>query len=571
MSEEIDQSEVMETSIDPSILNDVTAAAAADSLLIKNESGLPDEQVHSAIAQQYPELISKADVAKLNDWVERTTGRGRPGGLFSQNKYVPPEAIFDQFKAAVAAARDDDIISNAVETTEQLAFKRVDIRSVSHSEEETDIWQQIKEDLNLEQKMRQIWRELFILSQCYVAVRWTRKDYRPRVLTQAGKRSKKVYSRVLAPSKIVILDPCKVIPITDGFGDEKLVYIADTAEAAGFDAALAGQRADSAVPEIITGRHQADLNELGQYTEITGGSAMGLMNNLFTLNPANVWRITQTKSDYQLFSDVRLLSVFPWLDLKHNLQESDRADILGNLNAIILVKKGSDQVPANQQELAQAAAQVQTSARLPIIVSDHRLEIEIITRSGDHALKAERYNAIDSRLTARAFQILQTGNYAAGAATDNSQGLFKIVASTMESRRDNIVDALMTNVFDKVYERNDSLTGEPVMKLRRIALDFDPNFAQYILDLFSMDQISRTTAFSEADLDVDEEATYRKREMDQYSDVFSSPNENEIPSTGNPAIDGRLGGGNRNGGGLNRNSFRSNPARDNPEDNQPEE
>ena len=245
---------------------------------------------------------------------------------------------------------------------------------------------------------------------------------------------------------LTILDPCKVIPVGNFmFGQERLIYIADPFESKELQTTLAGPNSsDLVVSQLIEDQYIPDIQEEMELGRITG--QYGLRDRLFLLKEDNVWRITSTRPDYQRFADVRAMSVFPWLDMKHNLQEMDRTDILGNLNAIILVKKGTDDKPAKPGEIAQAGAQVQQSSRIPIIVSDHRLEIEIITRKTDKTLAAERYNAIDSRVTARLFQILQTGNYAAGTATDTSGGLFKIIASTMEARRDNIADSIMAHV-----------------------------------------------------------------------------------------------------------------------------
>lgn len=531
-------------------------------LLLVNSTDIPDEDIRAALRTQYPE------VAKLKNWVAEFQGRSRPGGLVNQNKYVSPTNIFDEFRTAAAAARDDDIVSNAVETTEQLAFKRIAME-VQNSDE-ASIWNQIVDDLNLEQRMREIWREIFILSQCYVAVVWTRKDYKVKGKSDSGVKKKKVYKGVSIPQGITILDPCKVVPVGNFmFNQEQLVYIADKSEAPALEETLAeNNSSDLVVSQLITGKYECSLEEERRIADITGIRS-DLKRRMYVLNPANVFRITASRPQYQMFADVRLRSVFELLDMKHNLREMDRADILGNLNAILLVKKGDDKRPATQAEIQSAGAQVQASARIPIIVSDHRIEIEIITRKTDNTLRPERYNNLDSRITSRLFQILSTGNYSSGTPTDNSPGLFKIIAATMESRRDNIRDIIMDKIFDEIWERNDALIDEPKMQFypRRIALDFDPHYAQYIFDLFSLDQLSHETVLAEVDISLDDEAEKKRREIEEYGDVFDPPvtpgapapgnneGDNQSNTTGDPKLDGRIGGGNKNGGGSNQDSF----------------
>lgn len=524
-------------------------------IMLLNETDIPDREIREALRNQYPE------VAKLNNWIAESQGRSRPGGLVNQNKYVSPTNIFDEFRTAAAAARDDDIVSNAVETTEQLAFKRIAMEV--QNTDEASIWNQIIDDLELPQRLREMWRELFILSQCYVAVVWTRKDYKVKGKSESGVKKKKLYKSIAVPQGITILDPCKVVPVGNFmFNQEQLVYIADKSEAPALEETLAGNNSsDLIVSQLITGRYECSFDEERRIGDITGIRS-DLKRRMFILNPDNVWRITASRPQYQMFADVRLRSVFELLDMKHNLREMDRADILGNLNAILLVKKGDEKRPATQAEIQAAGAQVQASARIPIIVSDHRIEIEIITRKTDNTLRPERYNNLDSRITSRLFQILSTGNYSSGTATDSSPGLFKIIASTMEARRDNIRDHVMDHVFDKIWEKNETLIDEPKMQFypRRIALDFDPHYAQYIYDLFILDQLSHETVLAEVDISLEDEAEKKRKEMEEYGDVFNPPvapgaATTDNNSTGDPKTDGRIGGGNANGGGSNQTSF----------------
>jgi hypothetical protein len=524
-------------------------------MLLRNETDIDDKRILAAIEEFYPQ-IARNDIATLDDWSDKFR-RDRSGGLVGQDKYLAPVKIFEQFRSAAKAARDDDIVANYLETTEQLAFKRVDVQSFSDDEEENSIWHQIKDHMMFEQKCRQIWRELGIISQCYVGILWGRQDFRVKHLTTStGKKSKKVYKNILVPDRIFILDPCKVLPV--GELEEELVYIASDAEATDFRSFLAQENTigDKVFEQWIEGEYKADMQTLSLLQEVIGDRYTSVQNNLFRLNKKNVFRITSTKPDYQRFADVRLMSVFNWLDLKHNLQESDRADILGNLNAIIVVRRGDKDRRPSPEALAQTAAQMQQSARLPIMVGDDTLDIEIITRDKNYTLQAERYNAIDSRVTARLYQAIHTGNYAVGTAADNSAGLFKVISASMEARRDDIIKVLQKRILDMIYEMNDKIQSEPIVKLRRISLDFDPHWAKYVFDLYALDQVSHETVLEEVDLDIRQEVLRKRKEMTNYSDVFLPPGK---PNTGNPGIDGRIAGGNNNGGGTNQESFNNAP------------
>jgi len=378
--------------------------SGTDEIFLVNQSGLETAEVIQSLQENIPEL------ARINKWIDSWSGSAtRSGGVREQNKFVIPEGVFNQFKVAAEAVKVDDVVGNAVDTTEQLAFKTIKLEC--GEEEETNIANQILDNLDLEKRMREIWRELFTISQCYPAVIWERKDFKVKGNSPSGKKSKKVYKQVMVPKGITLLDPCKIIPVGNFmFGQERLAYIADIGEKAQLDKTLAGDNSsDLIVNQLFEGPYNPDMHERQEIAKITGDTTSS--SRMFLLKEDAVWRITSSRPAYQRFADVRMLSVFPLLDMKHNLRASDRADILGNLNCIILVKKGNDDHPAEQPELAQVALQMKTSAKVPMIISDHRLEIEILTRKTDNVLRPERYNTLNSSIASRMYQTLNTGNY----------------------------------------------------------------------------------------------------------------------------------------------------------------
>jgi hypothetical protein len=257
--------------------------------------------------------------------------------------------------------------------------------------------------------------------------------------------------------------------------------------------------------------------------------------------------------------------------------------LIGGTNFIILVKKGSDQIPAKPGEVDRLAAQMKASARIPVIVGDHRIEIEIVTPKLDKTLSPERYNSIDSRLTARLYQIFNAGNYAAGAANDDSIKLIRVVARAMEARRNAIRGIMMKYVIMPTFKANEELKNEPKLKFypSRINLDFDPNVALYLQDLRTEGDLSRHTALAELDIDEEEEAAWRDREKKwdkkfvppsvlnqpkpdpQPQNPDGSPMSQDVPRPAAPGQKGagRRGGGNSNGGGRNAQSPRSGPPR----------
>lgn len=539
------------------------------------------EEVMDALVTQHPELVQ--ETAILQGWGRE--GRGRaPAGLFNRDKFVTPRGVFAEMKLAQEAAESDDVISGIVETTEQLALNRVVVET--GDEDEDDIWRQILEDIDLAARMREIWREVFVTSNCYTAVLMGKgKDYKVKGSSENGNKRKKTYSGLTVPLGLSVLDPLQVIPVGNFmFGKERLVYSVDRGTGADIRKSLAGKNtSDLVVTELIEKEYVVTPTERTLIQEDCGTAVA--LDHLFLLNEAKVFKITATRPAYTRFAAVRMRSVFELLDTKQQLRQMDRAHLIGATNFIIVVKKGTDALPARPGEVAQLANQMKAAARIPVLIGDHRITVEIITPKLDKTLSPERYNSIDSRITARLYQIFNAGNYAAGSANDDSLKLIRVVSRSMEARRNLIRDQIMKYVIMPTFEANDSLKGEPKLKFypSRINLDFDPNVALYLQDLRTEGDLSRHTALAELDIDEGEEARWREKEK-KWDKLFVPPSvlnapkpvagapgapgapggaapQGKTPTAPGQKGAGRRGGGNSNGGGTNQQSPRSGPAR----------
>lgn len=486
-------------------------------ILDESNTGIGPRAAMNALADQFPEQ------AALVKWTVNTQGSGgRSGSIFERDRYLTPGSVFDQMRVAHDAAENDDIVSGVVELTEALAFSRITFQAEDIDQE--DIWNQIAEEVDLDARIREMWREMFVVSQFYACNWWGERDIKVRGRSPDTKiKKKKVFSGLTVPIGLTMLDPLKVMPVGNlMFNQERLAYIADFTEVDMLDAAAAGDpEADPVARQIIVGRYTpSDLERkqmMGQ--EIPS-------ERLFLLNPQFVWRHTETRSAYQRFATVRMKSIFELLDLKHQLRQMDRAHLIGGTNFIVLVKKGSKERPATQPEIDNLQAQVRTVARVPVIVGDDRLSIEIITPKQDSTLDSSKYGVIDSRITARLFQMFMVSHTQAGGRSDDSVKIAKVVAKGLASRRHMLRRAIEKHFVKPAMEANSELTDMPSLRFHptRIDLDFDAATVQYLLDLRDRGDISRDTILNELDFDQADEAMKREREAELYDDVFTMTN-----------------------------------------------
>lgn len=522
---------------------------------IVNDSGIEDREIFSALMEQAPEA------AQLARWGSQTRNTG---SLFERDRYVTPSSVFDQMQVAQDAAENDDVVAGVLESTEALALSKM---SFEHEDvDQEDVWNQISDNLDLDSRLREMWRELFTVSQFYAVTWYGTRNFRLRGRTPKGVKRRKEFNAMRVPVGISLLDPLKVVPVGNLlFNSEDLAYITtDRTEGNTIRSVLNGDNrsSDELVRELFVSEYAPSREE----KKLLGDLGVST-SELFLLNPQRVWRHTATRPQYRRFADVRLKSVFELLDLKHQLREMDRATLIGGTNFIILVKKGTDQLPGKPQEISNLQSQVRTLARVPVIIGDHRLSVEIITPNNDHTLDYHRYDVLDMKISARLYQTFIT---TLGSNRDDSLKLARVIARGMESRRYMLWRAIEKNVVFPTVELNPEFTEAPKLMFhpKQIALDFDAGLAAFMFDLRDRGDLSRQTILEQVDVDQDDEARKRERERESYDATFQtqvpfsspegnpfkeSPDPADNPDGGggaNPRSAGRTGGGNRRGGGA---------------------
>lgn len=497
--------------------------------LVMNQSDLET----SEIFEHGREVGSNRSLlAALSSWATTVQSRGRSGGILERDKYVSPSAIFDQMQLALYAVENDDVVSNIADATEATAFNSVSF--YADDEDEEDVYNQIAKDINLDGCLREMWRELFTVSQFTCGIWWHTKTFKVRGKGKAGRKKRKEYT-VRCPKALTLIDSMKVIPVgSTMFGQERLVYAADRSEHESF----LSDSSDEIKNRLLLGRYQPTRSEAQMISALSTGDIID-SNRLWILNPSNVFRHTLTRGQ-QRFAPIRMQSVFEILDMKNQLRAKDRAHLLGAANFIVLITKGSDALPAKPEEVARLAESVRTVARVPIMVGDHRLDVKIVTPPMDNTLKSENYDLLDGRITARLYNMFVLGQNGSGASGDDSMKLSKMIARGMESRRHMIVRSLEKNIFDEIFEKNDNLETSPKLRFHPNSIDltFDAGRAAMVMDLRDRGEISRDTALSQFDFSQEDEARFLEREEESgLNKIFKTinPNNQGVPSAGGPA------------------------------------
>jgi hypothetical protein len=564
----------------------VSGNASSPSIHYVNESGLPDEVIDRHFRRGKFGMEAASIIEKWSQSLNQPQSH-QTLDMFNRNKFEDNALHMHAVMSRCAwAVENDDVLSTLADVVEGLMWQKCRFELIDQDQQ--DMWNQWAADVDLDGQLRKMGREEFKVSQFYVGLLWERRIYSvnedqieeqieemeaekekydaekrlkareeyiaankgvegfvmpPEIPVPEdnkpgrGNRKRKKKFPVVVPTEMTIFDPTKILPVGQlMFGRERFAYIATREEHEAFKQVMRGDSVDGMVLRMIerqyepTGSDRAICGDLGVDAD-----------HLWLFKEDSIFRHSLTRADYERYAPVRLKPILPILEMKGHLRASDRASLIGNTNFIVVITKGTDRLPAKPAEIANLQEQARVIARMPVLVGDHRLKVEIVSPSLDNTLMPTRWDNLDSRLVFAALRtyapVIQGGNSSGTGMSEMSM----VVAKGLESRRHMIVRTLEKQVFKKILDRNENLDESPDFEFtpKRITLDFDSDVVNAILKLRDRGDISRETALEELDYDQDREVLRRARErvlhdrVFESSTPFSSPNANPY-GTGQP-------------------------------------
>jgi hypothetical protein len=427
-----------------------------------NESGLPQDVVDLYMNQRGLHEVSSV----IEKWSQSLSlGDSSPTlDMFNRSRRIEREVHPHAAMARCAwVVENDDVLSTLADVIEGLMWQKCHFEMIDIDQQ--DMWNQWAKTVNLDRIVRQCGREDFKVSQFYVGLWWGQKVYKVRdnpinVELQAlefakkkrefeqktvdrqayidankdqegfieppevpepvdpnggrGNRSRKKTYPVEVPTAMTLFDPTKIMPVgTLMFGRERFCYIADLGEDEAFGQVMAGEVADDTVLQLIERKYTPTAQDKQACADLGVDP-----NKLWLFKKDSIFRHTQTKSEYERYAPVRLKPVLRIVEMKDHLRNSDRASLIGNTNFIVVITKGSDKYPARPAEIENLQAQARTIARLPVLIGDHRLHVEIVAPAMDNTLVDSRWQTLDARLVFTALKtfspITQGGNSSGG-------------------------------------------------------------------------------------------------------------------------------------------------------------
>ena len=499
-----------------------------------NASGVSDELLLPSVRQTARQLAR---------WVDSARASRQKLTLFDRTAYAAPDNPYARMQIARNAVQHDDIVGGAADVLEGLAFQG--IQWESSESDEADVFNQINADLDMDRQVRTWFREQYTYSQAIIGLWWGRKQYKvrgysstpvpvdpatgqPPIDPDTGKprkakrvRRKKEFD-IATPVAMTFLDPMKVVPLAPGmFGEDRLAWHASYDEMEQWNRVQDELIVDQAVSAFFMGRPVLSMDERQDLM------AMGVdPTRLLMLNPDLVFRHTSTRAPYMRFPDLRLASTFSLLDMKQQLMEADRVFLVGAANYILLVRKGTKEDPALPEELRNLNESMKVLAKLPVIIGDHRIQIDIITPDQSHVVEAERYDTLDRRILMRVLGSLSVTS--SGQRNESTLTVARGVARLLESQRHMMKRTLERRIAKAVAEHpfNVGKFKDPprlAYTPRTVQLDADSEITRAILALRTQKELSRESILEYFGFDQGVEADRRQFEEESgLDDIFQT-------------------------------------------------
>lgn len=488
--------------------------------LVVNETGLPDELVMGATKDYFVENASLAWGMPTNFQLYNQT----QGSMLARSDYRTPTSVKGEIELARNLAEFDDDVASVIRELVALAFGEG--MEHSHADERSlAIFNEIAKKANLDHALKEMYREYLIAGQFTTAMLFTRTEieFTPRGAKSAAETS------ITAPVIGTFHSENIRILGNDMFGtgilaydppQDKLRRWLDEYFSPRTTAARKAEmgREDRATAALFVGVVEEKEVEASAYG---GNESWMSVGRWYLLNPRLCFRTSMPKGTWK-YPKPLLTANFGLLEAKRLLNIMDYALLQGGANFVVVAKKGTDQRPAQPEEVQNLVNVVRTASKTGMIVGDHRLSFEIITPQLDELLNASKRRLLGRKI---AMRMMGVAERAEESASNGEQSDTEVVARVVMSDRRDIQRHVENNIYPEVVKRNRSVLtkGPACLWFPKVILQGLNYFTELVLKLRDRGDIARSTAVSAAGFDWDSEVAKRKAEKASGDDEVMTP------------------------------------------------
>lgn len=515
--------------IPPGVTRPPVPEELPDRVVIDNRTDLPDGAIEQAVKDMFVEHASLAGV-------EQSTFQtyASEGSLLARRKYQTPANVIDEIKLARSLAERDDDVAAAIGEMVAIAFGD-GFDHQANDEATVELFTEMAKAkyMSLGASLQEMYRELLISSQVNTAILFTREK-----VEYSLQGSDRRLSKSLAVPMIGVLHAENIRVIgNDMFRTGQLAYYPDNDGLRSWlekffnprtEPAVKAQmgREDRVSANMFTGKVPQELID----RDAPAGARWGA-DNLYFLNPRMVHRSTFAKGQWK-YPKPLMTRDFSLLEAKRLLNIMDYALLQGGSNFVVVAKKGTDDRPAQKEEIENLEQVVRVASKTGVIVGDHRLSFEIITPKMEALLSPEKRRLLGRKIVQAMLRIPESAQEAPARSSQSNpeqESKARVVTSDRGLLKGHVEDF----IYDEIVSRNPKVfKTAPAIAFPKIILQATQFFTDYMLKLRDRGDIPRKWAVEFAGFDFDAAVEQRRREIESGADEvltpaevpFSSPN-----------------------------------------------
>jgi hypothetical protein len=254
---------------------------------------------------------------------------------------------------------------------------------------------------------------------------------------------------------------------------------------------------------------------------------------LYTLNQRMVNRTSMAKGALP-YARPLLTRNFALLEAKRLLNIMDYALLQGGTNYIVIAKKGTDNLPAQQPEIENLVGQVTHASRSGVLVGDHRLSVEIITPDLEELLNPSKRSLLGRKISTAILR--QTEQNTMDGGGQSALNEMELLARIVSADRGKILRHVQSTFYNDTANRNRGVfkQGAPTIWAPKIILAGAKDFWSNVLNARDRGDIPRRWAVEALGFNYDAGLAEREREIARGDDYILTPGAVPFSQEGEP-------------------------------------
>lgn len=484
----------------------------APTVMVDNQTDIPDADLFDALIENTA-MFGFGQEARYMSYAAE-------GTMMARSKWQPPRNVIEEITLARDLAERDDDIKATMGTILAAAY-RGGYQNQHEDEQVEHTFEEMSEDIGLRGVLHEMHRELLISGQINTCTLFTRATYniRPENVTR-------MISRSVAAPMIGVLPAERIRVVgSDLFGEGVLGYVPEGNLALWLREFFNESTSPARKREMRMQNPVAAALFIGTLPIDWLESGVGLLStgmNLYALNPDMVQRSTMAKGNWK-YPRPPLTSNLALLEAKRLLNVMDHALLQGGINYIVVAKKGTDDKPATQPEIANLQGLVQRASRSGVLVGDHRVNLEIVQPNMTEMLNPAKRQMIGRKLAQTLLRVPEFGSDDTGAAV---QTFTELAQAVIEDDRHIVLDHVHRYIWRATMKRNAGTFGRndrPTIWTPKVILQGLDFWTQYLLKLYDRGDLPRKYMVEFGGYDYDAVKAQKAREVDNGHDMIFSP------------------------------------------------